>query len=463
MSGNPDAEPVKSAIPIADLSAVDAALESGGDALKAAVRKVRPADLGRDLSRRSPDECRAIVEASDERRGTAILLTTHPAVAGRLLKDLDPKRAASFLGHMPTDHQSAILGLLEPEERTRVESALDADSRKMLDRLLSHPPSAVGRLMTPKIWRGDIDTTAAEALRHLKEDETIEVAVNCYVVDQGKLVGVAALRELAVLPPETRLREVMITDVIAVNEKTERGDAAEIIQLHEFLSLPVIDDAGVLVGAVRVDDLLDAALEQVGVGQLNQGGIAGKVIGNIPYFQTSLFRNVRSRITWLILLFVAEMMTGTVLRAFSDELAQVVALSYFVPLLIGTGGNAGSQTVTTIIRALALGEARLSDYLRILAKEFTTGLCLGILLGVIGFFRTLLWGLDHEMAECVGITILTICTWANTVGAVIPLLAQRLKIDPTVVSAPMITTLVDGTGLLIYFTVAKMTLSQLAG
>jgi magnesium transporter len=150
-----------------------------------------------------------------------------------------------------------------------------------------------------------------------------------------------------------------------------------------------------------------------------------------------------------------------VLRYFEDELAKVVALSFFVPLLIGTGGNAGSQTVSTIIRALALGDVRVRDVFRVIRREVSAGVLLGVLLGVIAFFRALLWGVDHDLALCVAITILAVCTWANAVGATIPLVAQRLGIDPTVVSAPLITTLVDASGLFIYFTVAHLMIAQL--
>jgi len=170
---------------------------------------------------------------------------------------------------------------------------------------------------------------------------------------------------------------------------------------------------------------------------------------------------VRSRLTWLILLFVAETATGTVLRYFEGELAKVVALSFFVPLLIGTGGNAGSQTVSTIIRALALGDVRVRDVARVIRREVTAGVLLGVLLGVIAFFRALLWGVDHDLALCVAVTILAVCTWANAVGAAIPLAAQRFGIDPTVISAPLITTLVDASGLFIYFTVAHVMIAQL--
>jgi magnesium transporter len=168
-------------------------------------------------------------------------------------------------------------------------------------------------------------------------------------------------------------------------------------------------------------------------------------------------------LTWLILLFVAETATGTVLRHFEDELAKVVALSFFIPLLIGTGGNAGSQTVSTVIRALALGEVRTRDVGRVVLKEMTTGLLLGLLLGAIAFGRALLWGVHPDLAACVGVTVLVVCTWANTVGAAIPVAAQALKIDPTVISAPLITTLVDASGLFIYLTIAHVLVAQLNG
>jgi magnesium transporter len=190
--------------------------------------------------------------------------------------------------------------------------------------------------------------------------------------------------------------------------------------------------------------------------------VIGKVSGAVPYFQVPLYKVVRSRITWLILLFVAETLTGTVLRAFEDELAKVVALSFFVPLIIGTGGNAGSQTVSTIIRALALGEVRSRDVLRVLGKEVLTGVLLGVLLGGIAFGRSQLWGVGPQLGACVAITIFVVCVWANLVGSVIPLAAHALKIDPTVVSGPLITTLVDATGLLIYLSVAHLTISALA-
>ena len=464
MSGAPSDEIVRSAVPIPDLSSIDEALHAGVDALKATVQKLRPADLGRDLSRRSVAEGRRLVEASDERRGAAMLRSAHPAVAANVLGSCDPGRSARLLFFLPTDHRVSILSAMSEETRLAVEGALDPEQKKDVDRIMAYGESAVARLMTLKIWRCERSRTAGDAMALLREQgEHIEVAQNCYFVDGDKLVGVAALREIAVVAPSTPLEELMTRDPIAVSEETERGDAAEIIRTHDFLSLPVITRDGRLVGAVRVDDLLDAALSKVGTGFLNQGGVAGNVAALVPYFQTSLFKVVRSRITWLVLLFVAETATGTVLRTFEDELAKVVALSFFIPLLIGTGGNAGSQTVSTVIRALALGEVRTKDLLRVLAKEMTTGVILGILLGGIAFGRALLWGVGYDLAGCVGITVLVVCTWANTVGAVIPIAAQRVGVDPTVISGPLITTLVDASGLALYLTIAKLMIAQLRG
>jgi magnesium transporter len=452
-------------VPLPDLGPIDDALGATAEALRAAVQRFRPADIGRDLSRRSIEECRRILEASDDRRASAMLRSAHPAVAAASLASVEASHAARILGFLPTDHQVAIVGLVPEEDRARIESALDPDDRKTVQRILAYGETAVARLMTPKIWRCDRSCTAGRAVAILREKrDDIEVAQNCYVVDErGHLCGVVPLRELSVCAPETTIESLMTRDPIAVSEETERGDAAEIIRTHDFLSLPVIDKEGRLVGAVRVDDLLDAALSQAGAGLLNQGGVAGKIAAQLPYFQIPLLRVVRSRITWLVLLFVAETATGTVLRHFEDELAKVVALSFFIPLLIGTGGNAGSQTVSTVIRALALGEVRLRDVMRVVAKEVTTGLLLGILLGGIAFGRALLWGVGYDLAACVAVTVLVVCTWANTVGALIPIGAQRAGIDPTVISGPLITTLVDASGLFIYLSVAKVMIAALRG
>ncbi len=464
MSATTEEAPPKSAVPIADLTEVDRALRRGGERLREALRKVRPADVGRDLARRTPEKAARILESVDERRAAAILRAANPTAAARALQAFDPQRSARVLAFLPTEQQVAVLALLDAELRARIESALAPDERAAVERSLAFDEFAVGRLMTPKIWTCPAGATAGDAMARLRAASAdIEVAVNCYVTRDGKLVGVVPLRELAIADATRLVDDLMTRDVIAVREDSSRSDAAEIIQTHDFLSLPVVGSDGALLGAVRVDDLLDTALSKLSTGTLNQGGVSGNVVGSTPYFLVPLWKVVRSRLTWLVLLFVAETATGTVLRAFEDELAKVVALSFFVPLLIGTGGNAGAQTVSTVIRALALAEVRVGDVLRVMGREMTAGLLLGLLLGLIAYGRAMLWGVGPDLALCVALTIVVVVLWANTVGSLVPMFAQKVGIDPTVVSAPLITTLVDASGLFIYFSVAHLTVAQLAG
>ncbi|HEY2945493.1 MAG TPA: magnesium transporter, partial [Vicinamibacteria bacterium] len=226
------------------------------------------------------------------------------------------------------------------------------------------------------------------------------------------------------------------------------------ISKYNLLAVPVLEKDGTVVGFVTVDDVIDVIREEETEDILKMGGIEPGALDR-PYFENSIPRVVRKRIGWLMLLFVAETFTGTVLRFYENELAAVVALSFFIPLLIGTGGNAGSQTVTTVIRSIALGEIGLRDAGRVLAREASTGVLIGLLVGGIAFGRALLWGAHMPLAITVAITVLVICSWSTTVGSLIPIAAERFGIDPAVLSAPLIATLVDATGLVIYFTIAK--------
>ena len=212
-----------------------------------------------------------------------------------------------------------------------------------------------------------------------------------------------------------------------------------------------------MVGFVTVDDVIDVMIEEQTEDILRMAGVEPGALDK-PYFDNPILLVVRKRIGWLLLLFVAETFTGTVLRHFEGELAAVVALSFFIPLLIGTGGNAGAQTVSTIIRSIALGEIRLRNAGRVLVREMSTGAMIGVLVGLVAFGRSLLWGVSIPLALTVAITVLVICTWSTTVGSVIPLLAEKIGVDPAVLSAPLITTLVDATGLIIYFSIAKVIL-----
>jgi magnesium transporter len=248
--------------------------------------------------------------------------------------------------------------------------------------------------------------------------------------------------------------EVMRKKPVIVSALDDQEAVANKISRYNLLAVPVLEKDGTVVGFVTVDDVIDVIREEETEDILKMGGIEPGALDR-PYFQNSIPHVVRKRIGWLMLLFVAETFTGTVLRYYENELAAVVALSFFIPLLIGTGGNAGSQTVTTVIRSIALGEIGLRDAWRVLAREASTGVLIGLIVGAIAFGRALLWGAHMPLAITVAITVLVICSWSTTVGSLIPIAAERFGIDPAVLSAPLIATLVDATGLIIYFTIAK--------
>jgi magnesium transporter len=295
---------------------------------------------------------------------------------------------------------------------------------------------------------------AIAAIRRLVDEaETVNYV---YVVDNERhLLGVLSLYRLLLSQADTPVSELMAPTTVRVRAMADRETAARLLTERNLLAIPVVDDEDHLLGIITEDDVADV-LEAETTEDIERLG--GSEPLNIPYRISSVPLLVRKRIGWLLLLFVAEAYTGTVLRNFETELADVVALSFFIPLLIGTGGNIGSQTVTLIVRAMALNEVAFRDVAWIAFKEMRVGLILGAIMAVIAFGRAALLGVGADIGIVVSITILAICLWSATVASVLPLALRRLQIDPAVVSAPLITTLVDGTGLIIYFEIAKFVL-----
>jgi magnesium transporter len=295
---------------------------------------------------------------------------------------------------------------------------------------------------------------ALEALR-LWNPET-ELPYYLYVIDaERRLVGVVGLRQIIQADPNTLLVDIMDPEVISVAVGTDQEQVAELMTKYDLLALPVVDAQNRLLGIITIDDVVDV-LEDEATEDIQRLGGAQPL--DQPYLASRIGTVAQKRIGWLLLLFLTESLTGTVLRHFEDELQSVVALSFFIPLLIGTGGNAGSQTTSTIIRALAVGDIDLKDALKALWHELRVGLALGIGMSIVAYLRALTWGSGPGLALTVAISILMIVIWANSLGAVLPTLAARLKIDPTVVSGPVMSTLVDATGLFIYFTIARLLL-----
>ena len=424
--------------------------------LPAAIAELHPADIAELMDELSRDDRIVLFEVLPPERGAAVLSELKGETLRVVLHRASPEKLGSYLDRLPPDEVTFLLEHLSQRQREAVLARMSPRDAAEAERLLRYPPRTAGRLMTEKVARIRPDWTVARALEELKKiDPEVETIQSLYAVDDnGRLVGYVSLRQLFPAPPERKISELMERRLLTVRVDTPQEDVARLVSKYDVHAIPVVGADGKLLGIVTVDDVIDILIEEQTVDMLQLGGAPGKeeVEG---YFATKPLRNVRLRFNWLLLLFVAETFTGTVLRHFESELAKVVALSFFIPLLIGTGGNSGSQTVTTIVRGLAVGDIRLRDFGRVFVREAGSGLLLGLMLGAVGFGRALLWGSTLPLAATVGASILVICAWANAVGATIPMLATAVKIDPTVMSAPLIATLVDATGLAIYFVIAK--------
>lgn len=424
------------------------------EALRALLENIHPADIAEVLDELSEEAQLAVFTVLSTEVASEVLDETDAEVARFIFEELPDERLADLLEELPMDDAARLLSELPDETAESLIQLMQPEDAAEVRDLLSYAEGTAGRLMTDKVVRLRSTWTVAETfdyLRHL--DPETETIAYLYVVDhRDRLVGVVPLRSLVTAHPEQTVAEIMTPRVVSVPAETDQEELAEIVAKYDFAAIPVVDQEGRLVGIVTVDDVVDI-LEEEATEDIQRLG--GSEPLDQPYFAAPIVFVARKRIGWLLLLFLGGTLTSSVMRAFENELTEVLALSVFIPLLIGTGGNAGSQTVSTVIRALAIGEIRLNDGIYVLLRELATGLLVGTLLGAVGFMLALVWGAGLPLALVVGLTLPAICTWASVVGGIVPLLAERVGIDPAVVSAPLITTVVDATGLTIYFLVAK--------
>ncbi|HEY8449580.1 MAG TPA: magnesium transporter, partial [Bacillota bacterium] len=299
--------------------------------------------------------------------------------------------------------------------------------------------------------------TVEQALQHIRKvGREAEVVSYVYVVNaRRQLTGIVSLRDIILAQPQQKLADIMDRRVISVGADTDQEEAARILFRYDFVALPVVDDQQRLIGIITVDDLVDVIQEEATEDFQRLGGSEPLTES---YFATPITSLFRKRIVWLLMLFVAGAYTTSVLSYFEATLSQVVALSFFIPLLIGTGGNTGSQTVAILVRALAVGDIEVKHLVRVVGRELATGLLLGLVMGIAGYVRALMLGVGPTLGPVVALSALVIVVWASLVAAVLPILLHRLRIDPAVVSGPVITTLVDGTGLFLYLTMARLLL-----
>jgi len=439
-------------------------LEKNENELRNFLERLHPAQAAELIEGLTPEELSWVLEILADEKEALIFQYLPENVQFELAVGAGHKELAKLVTALFPDDRAEFVRKLPPKIAQEILPLMAQAERNDVKRLLSFSEGTVGYRMTTEYAFVGVAQTCGEALEKVRHEAPNKESVyTLYVIDTDRhLEGVLGLKDLLLGRPDAPVKNLMRSEVMAVRADEPATKAAEIVGKYDLLAVPVVDDLGRLLGIVTVDDLIDVMERKATQDILSLGAVEPSALDK-PYFENSIGSVVRKRIGWLLLLFVAEMFTGTVLRHFDDALERVVALSFFVPLLIGTGGNAGSQTVSTIIRSLALREINPKDWLRVLLKEGSSGLVLGLLLGVGGFCRSLMWEPNnYALAGTVGLTLVCICTWANSVGAIIPIFAQRAGLDPTVLSAPLITTVVDATGLLIYFTIALGIIPELS-
>lgn len=364
--------------------------------------------------------------------------------AHEVVEGLDPDDRARLLDEVPAAVAKRLLAGLSPEER-----AATAE-------LLGYPEDSAGRVMSPEVLHLEAPDTVARALERVRATGAeAETVYTLPVTDEERrLVGVTSLRDLVLAQPAQRVADLMDTRLISVTADTDRERAARVIQEADLLALPVTDREGRLLGLITVDDAMEV-LEEEQSEDLALGAAASPL--DRPYLASSVLRIVRTRLPWLALLIVPATLTAVVLAGFEVTLEEVTKLAWFIPLLIGTGGNAGAQAATTIVRAMAVDQVRFSDFLRVVARELQTGAVLGLGLAVLGFGPAAVFaGWDIALVLC--LSVFAIVTWATVTAAGLPIVARRIGLDPAVVSTPLMSTFVDATGLVIYFSIAQIVL-----
>ncbi len=384
-----------------------------------------------------------------------------------LLRAMAHEQVVAILNEMAPDDRTALLEELPSAAARQLIRSLTPEERRVATALLGYPEDSVGRLMTPDFIAVREDWTIQQVLDYIREhgqdSETLNVI---YVVDdRGKLIDDIRMREFLLKPLTSPVRDLMEKTFITLNVTDSQRDALNIFRKYDRTVLPVIDSTGVLLGIVTVDDMLDVAEKEATEDIQKFGGMEAL---EEPYMRIPLWRMVRKRAGWLIILFLGEMLTATAMANYQEELAKALVLALFLPLIVSSGGNSGSQASTLMIRAMALGEVTLRDWWRVMGREIQAGLALGAILGAIGVLRVGAWAIIGEqylhrqpygphwplVALTVGIALVGVVIWGTLSGSMLPFLLRRIGADPATSSAPFVATLVDVTGLIIYFSIA---------
>jgi len=416
-----------------------------------------PEQEGYIISHMSIHRAASVFKILDLSAQKHIIRELPPFKTAELLNVLSPDDRTDFLEELPSNAVRELIKLLDPEERKTTLS------------LLGYPEDSIGRLMTPDYVyvypQNTVEEVFATIRKHGKDSETINVI---YVINEkGELLDDIRIRDFILSQPDKKVADLMDNRVTSMNAYDDQEKASEIFKKENRVALPVVSQSNKLLGIVTIDDMLWVAEEEFSEDMQKMGGTEAL---EQPYLEIPLFKLFQKRIVWLVVLFLGEMLTATAMGYFQDEIAKAVVLALFVPLIISSGGNSGSQASTLIIQAMAVGEITIKDWWRVLRREILSGLLLGTALGLIGFLRVILWsqifpdvyGIHYiEIGFVVGISLIGVVLWGTLSGSMLPIVLKRLGADPAVSSAPFVATLVDVTGLVIYFFTAFLFLKGL--
>ncbi len=450
------------------LDTVRHALEAGeGERLREIFYEMHPADVAEVLNDLEEEEAVAAYKFLDEEVAAETLLLLEDDIREKILEGLSSKEIAEqLIDNLQSDDAADVLSELSDEQQDEVLSHVeDVDQASDIVDLLNYDEDSAGGVMAKELVKVHLNKNVWECIREIRNQaDEVKNIYTIYVVDDDeKLVGLLSLKSLLTKNLRTPIIEVYIPDFISVKTNTPAEEVAMLMDKYDLVVIPVVDSLNRLVGRITFDDMVDVIREENTEDAQKMGAVEAL---EEPYMATPFWQMIRKRVGWLVILFVGETLTATAMSFFQDQIAKAVILAIFVPLIISSGGNSGSQATSLIIRALALGEITVRDWWKIMKKEFQSGLVLGIILGVIGFCRVALWSNfvqdygPHWMiiGITVGVALVGVVLWGTLTGSLLPLLLKRVGLDPAVSSAPFVATLVDVTGLVIYFTVSILLL-----
>jgi len=435
------------------------------DQLREALLEFEPADVADLIDGLEHDQAALVFRLLPRDLAAAVFSYLDVEQQQNLIANLGTERVAALINELEPDDRTAFLEEMPAEVAQRLIALLTPAERSITQTILGYPEESVGRLMTPDYVRVKPEWTIAQAMEHIRrygrDAETVNVI---YVVDEtGKLIDDLRIRQFLLADPQQKIESMMDRKFTALNATDDREEAVRLMQHYDRVALPVIDSRGILVGIVTADDVADVAEEEVTEDIQKMGGMEAL---DVPYLETGFGPLLRKRGGWLSFLFLGEMLTATAMGYFENEIARAVVLALFVPLIISSGGNAGSQASSLIIRAMALGEISVALWLRVLLRELASGIALGTLLGCIAIVRIIFWPArltlygEHYMmvAATVALSLIGVVTFGTLTGSMLPFVLRWLGFDPAAASAPFVATLVDVTGLVIYFSVAALVL-----